>query len=94
MPGTPSSQETINATAIATVISVVLVPIYHKLIKPKFNKKVDDNKKDDDATAPSRRGRLSRRPSVLEELTSVPLVLRVLLWLQSFQGLVMWLAPR
>jgi len=93
MPGTPSSQETINATAIATIISVVLVPIYHKLIKPKFNK-VEDTKKDDDATAPSRRGRLSRRPSVLEELTSVPLVLRVLLWLQSFQGLVMWLAPR
>ena len=93
MPGTPSSQETINATAIATVISVGLVPIYHKLIKPKFNKVIPDTKKDDDATAP-RRGRLSRRPSVLEELTSVPLVLRVLLWLQTFQGLVMWLAPR
>ena len=87
------SDDTIKATALAVVVSVFAVPIYHKFIKPKFKAQEVDTKKDDDAGR-GRRGRLSRRPSVLEELTSAPLVLRVLLWLQSFQGLVCWLAPK
>ena len=40
------------------------------------------------------RPQLSRRPSILEELTSVPLVLRALLWLQVIQGIAVWLAPK
>jgi len=88
----PVSDATINATAAATVASVLAVPIYHKFIKPTLKAREVDTKKDDDAGG--RRGRLSRRPSVLEELTSAPLVLRAMLWLQAFQGLVAWLAPK
>ena len=84
------SEETIQATAVVAFLAILAVPVYHKFIKPKF--KVD-TKKDDDAGR-GRRGRLSRRPSVLEELTSAPLVLRALLWLQCFQGLIAWLAPK
>ena len=86
------SNDTINMTALVAVASVLVVPIYHKFIKPKFKTQDVDTKKDDDAGG--RRGRLSRRPSVLEELTSVPLVLRAMLWLQTFNGLVAWLAPK
>ena len=85
------SEDVINATLVATVASVLVVPVYHKFIKPKFKADEVDTKKDDDAGG---RRRLSRRPSVLEELTSVPLVLRALLWLQAFQGLVAWLSPK
>ena len=87
------SDDTIKATALAVVVSVFAVPIYHKFIKPKFKAQEVDTKKDDDAGR-GRRGRLSRRPSVLEELTSVPLVLRAMLWLQCFQGLMLWLSPK
>ena len=87
------SEETIQATAFVTFLAILAVPFYHKFIKPKFKAQEVDTKKDDDAGR-GRRGRLTRRPSVLEELTSAPLVLRALLWLQCFQGLVAWLAPK
>ena len=90
------SDAAVNASATATVASALLaVPIYYKFIKTALTaptaRKVDI-KNDNDAGG--RRGRLSRRPSVLEELTSVPLVPRAMLWLQTFQGLVAWLAPK
>ena len=87
------SEETIQATAVVAFLAILAVPVYHKFIKPKFKSQDVDTKKDDDAGR-GRRGRLSRRPSVLEELTSAPLVLRALLWLQCFQGLIAWLAPK
>ncbi|KAL7524144.1 hypothetical protein ACHAWF_000831 [Thalassiosira exigua] len=76
-----------DRTAITTALAVLAVPLYHLLVKPVLFPKP---KKEE---AP-RRGSLKRRPSVLEELTSVPLVLRVVIWIQCFQGLVAWLAPK
>jgi len=96
MPSAPTvsvSEGTIKATAVVVFIAVLAIPVYHKHIKPKFKAQEVDAKKDDDA-GQGRRGRLSRRPSVLEELTSVPLVLRAMLWLQCFQGLMLWLSPK
>jgi hypothetical protein len=91
-PTVSVSEGTIKATAVVAFVAVLAIPVYHKHIKPKFKAQEVDAKKDDDAGG--RRGRLSRRPSVLEELTSVPLVLRAMLWLQCFQGLMLWLSPK
>eukprot|EP00985_Skeletonema_marinoi_P027404 scaffold22438_cov140-Skeletonema_marinoi.AAC.1 len=92
-PTVSVSEGTIKATAVVAFVAVLAIPVYHKHIKPKFKGQELDAKKDDDAGR-GRRGRLSRRPSVLEELTSVPLVLRAMLWLQCFQGLMLWLSPK
>ena len=87
------SDAAVNASATATVASALLaVPIYYKFIKTTLTARKVDIKNDNDAGG--RRGRLSHRPSVLEELTSVPFVPRAMLWLLSFQGLAAWLAPK
>ena len=72
----------INPTALATVLAVAAVPVYHLLVKK--------------SAPPQEPGKppLRRRSSILEELTSVPLILRVTMWLQCFQGLLAWLAPK
>ena len=62
------------------MLTVAAVPIYHLLVKPA---------KPADEKPPLRRG-----SSILEELTSAPLILRVVMWLQIFQGLLAWLAPK
>ena len=70
-----------NTTAVMTALAVAAVPIYHLLVKKPA--------KDAGDKPP-----LRRRSSILEELTSVPLILRVTMWLQCFQGLLAWLAPK
>lgn len=81
-----------SQVAAATVLAVIAVPIYHKLIKPVVLKKQKEQEKKEDAPPPG--GRRSRRPSVIHELASVSLILRVLLRVQCLQGLVFWLGPK
>ena len=71
-----------NVTALGTALAVASVPVYHLLLKPKKP-----------AETPGRPGLVRRRSSIIEELTAPPLVLRVVMWVQVFQGLLAWLAP-
>ena len=79
--------DAVNPTAVMTALAVAAVPIYHLLVKKPAVK---------DSAGPGAGDRppLRRRSSILEELTSVPLILRVVMWLQCFQGLLAWLAPK